>query len=165
MDNARVIQLEKPFDKYFISDNGDVLYLKSDGTYRARKLTPDEGGYLCTTLAAKVDGQSHLKRIVVKNLVAQFFVPNPDNLKYVEHVDGDKTNVHYTNLRWTSKIPRNAARGGLNAGIRVKCVETGQTFYSGYSAAQKFGISPTRIYQVLDRGDRTAAGHHFVSIK
>lgn len=160
-----MIQLEKPFDKYFVSDAGDVIYQKADGTERVRKLTPDEGGYLGTTLSAKVDGKTRVKRIMVKNVVAQLFVPNPNNFKYVEHIDGDKGNLDATNLQWVRTPSRGVRRNGANAGIRVKCVETGQVFYSGYSAAQKFGVSATRIYQVLDRADRAAAGHHFVTVK
>jgi hypothetical protein len=32
--------------------------------------------------------------------VAKAFVPNPNGYKYVEHIDGDTTNNHATNLRW-----------------------------------------------------------------
>lgn len=159
------MQLNEPFDKYHVSNKGDVVYQKADGTRRYRKLTPDEGGYLGTTLSAKVDGVNHIKRIMVKNVVAELFVPNPEGFKYVEHIDGNKGNLDATNLRWVRTPSRGTRRIGANAGIRVKCVETGQTFYSGYSAAQKFGVSPTRIYQVLDREDRAAAGYHFVTIK
>lgn len=161
----RLIQLDKPFDKYYVSEAGDVLYRKPDGTYRVRKLTPDEGGYLGTTLTATVDGQHHTRRVMVKNIVAQLFVPNPNNFKYVEHINGDRGNVDASNLQWVQTPSRGSRRTGANSGIRVKCVETGQVFYSGYSAAQKFGVSATRIYQVLDREDRAAAGHHFVTVK
>jgi len=35
-------------------------------------------------------------------LVAQYFIPNPDNLPIVHHIDGNKTNNIYTNLQWVS---------------------------------------------------------------
>ncbi len=43
------------------------------------------------------------KNFKVHRLVADAFVPNPDNLPYVLHLDGDRTNNHYSNLIWSLK--------------------------------------------------------------
>ncbi len=50
--------------------------------------------------------QENMKEIYVHELVAKAFVPNPNNYPYVEHIDGDRTNNHANNLRWTENRPR-----------------------------------------------------------
>ena len=36
----------------------------------------------------------------VHRMVAELYVPNPNNLPQVDHIDGNKRNNHYTNLQW-----------------------------------------------------------------
>lgn len=48
-------------------------------------------------------------------LVAELYIPNPNNLPQVDHLDCNKLNNHYTNLEWvTNKENRDRAiRNGL----------------------------------------------------
>lgn len=43
------------------------------------------------------------KNTPVHRLVAQAFVPNPNNLPEVKHIDGNKLNNHMSNLQWVTK--------------------------------------------------------------
>lgn len=63
-------------------------------------LTPHtiKGGYLRVRLSVH-----DRKRVVVHRLVAMAFIPNPDNLPEVDHIDGNKANNDVSNLRWVSK--------------------------------------------------------------
>lgn len=43
------------------------------------------------------------KGYAIHRLVAQTFIPNPDNLPVVNHKDGNKLNNHMNNLEWVSQ--------------------------------------------------------------
>ena len=75
---------------YQISDCGRV---KNSRTGRILKLRNNKG-YIEVTLK----GRTYL----VHRLVAEAFIPNIDNLPCVDHIDTNKENNVYTNLRWVT---------------------------------------------------------------
>jgi len=79
---------------YYVDTEGNV-YGK-----RVNKLKPNVNrkGYLRVSFSTEI-GQIHK---VVHRLVAELFIPNPDNLPEVNHIDGDKTNNRVENLEWVS---------------------------------------------------------------
>ena len=63
-------------------------------------------GYLKVGLMS--GGKCHKKR--VNRLVAMAFIDNPNELPFVDHIDGNKENNSITNLRWlTDEDNRNHA--------------------------------------------------------
>lgn len=56
-----------------------------------------------------------LKVLPIHRLVAEHFIPNPDNLPVVNHKDGVKSNNYYWNLEWTTSLGNNlhAINNGL----------------------------------------------------
>ena len=57
---------------------------------------PNHKGYMRVRLVKS--GNKKNKR--VSRLVAEAFIPNPDNLPQVNHKDGNKMNNSFTNLEW-----------------------------------------------------------------
>ena len=53
-------------------------------------------GYLFVVLCK--DGQNKLYKIY--RLVAEAYIPNPENLPQVDHIDNDKTHNYVNNLQW-----------------------------------------------------------------
>jgi len=80
---------------YQVSDRGRVRSRKS-GDWRALKGSSNPGSYVICPLY--LDGKK--KYILGHRLVAQAFIPNPDNYPVVMHLDDDKVNNHVENLRW-----------------------------------------------------------------
>lgn len=71
----------------------------------------DSKGYLRVSLSKNGVTKTHK----IHRLVAQAFIPNPDNLPQVNHIDGNKTNNRVDNLEWCSQSEnmRHACKTGL----------------------------------------------------
>lgn len=83
------------FDKYTISDKGIVTNTR---TGRILKQDLSAHGYPRVTLSQ--DGI--IKRYFVHRLVASHYIPNPNNLPMVNHIDGCKVNNSVDNLEWVT---------------------------------------------------------------
>ena len=76
----------------------------------------------------------------VHKLVALAFIPNPDNLPQIDHINAKKYDNRPENLRWcttqqNSKWRDEKYRIGERARHKVICKETGKEFRSTYDAA------------------------------
>ena len=83
-------------------------------SYRRQKfLKPgvNNKGYLIVCL--RKDGQNKMYKI--HRLVAEAYLPNPENLPQVDHIDNDKTHNYVNNLQWITN--RDNVRKGRNKPI------------------------------------------------
>ncbi|ENM2832896.1 NUMOD4 motif-containing HNH endonuclease [Vibrio cholerae] len=81
---------------YSVSNHGRVKNRIRD---RIMKTPLKNSGY--EQVGIMVDGKKYV--ITVHRLVANAFIPNPDNLETVDHIDGNKTNNHVSNLQWMTR--------------------------------------------------------------
>lgn len=82
--------------QYWISMDGDVYRTRSTITPQKLKPKIDKDGYLVYGLMVNKQRMC----ISEHRLVALTYLENPHNLPQVNHIDGDKTNNHYSNLEW-----------------------------------------------------------------
>ena len=91
-------------ETYLISSFGNIKTKNRNGRHYFIKSHPlkihtKENGYQRVVLSLN----GHSKYYYVHRLVAELFIPNSDNLPYVNHKDGDKSNNHVDNLEWCTR--------------------------------------------------------------
>lgn len=88
----------KGYDGYKVNENGIVINkkghmmrpaLSNKGRPRVALEVYDENGKLL-----------HRDNLSIHRIVASTFIPNPDNLPVVMHIDNDPLHNHVSNLRW-----------------------------------------------------------------
>ena len=119
----------KDIDGYFISDDGKVYTNLIKGARRdlgiiyityLRELKPrkSKNGYLRVYMRRTSDNKRVDKYI--HRLVAEYFIPNPKNKKFVNHKDCNRTNNKKYNLEWCTSKENNAQTTNLKHLIRDK---------------------------------------------
>ena len=159
--------------RYAITSDGRVWsYYLND----FRKLQIDKKGYAYVTLCLL--GTRNKKRIAVHRLVAQAFIPNPNNFQEINHKDENKLNNRVENLEWCnreynihygtaqerSKITQQNTSPKRKA---IRCIETGKIYQSGMEVKRELGIDNGSISKVCNGKKKTAGGYHweFVNVE
>ena len=87
--------------KFLISNRGEVKSISAVDPDNPKLLKGyRNAGYPCIPTRKK-DGKNTL--VYVHKLVAELYVPNPDNLPKIIHKDGNKSNARADNLKWVSQ--------------------------------------------------------------
>lgn len=97
---------------------------------RILKSELDKYGYPVVTLCK--DGKT--KTFKVHRLIAQTYIPNPDNLPQIDHINAVKYDNQPKNLRWCTSQQNTVWRDEKNR-PKVLCKETGKIFKTSYEAA------------------------------
>lgn len=160
MENWKVIE---KFPDYECSDLGNF-----------RRCTPGKGTiigkprrtyqnpvtkYLNVTFSYR--GQKCTRTYAAHRVIAETWIPNPNNLPQVNHIDKDRTNNKVSNLEWISVKDNNKGTELIATNL-----ETGWTMYfSAISEAQReCHVSHYKIKQVMDGKIPHWRGWHFKKI-
>ena len=158
-------------DLYEVDENGNVYSLPRlkktpTTTYisKERKLKPYDNGYGYMLVDLRKYGKRYMT--LVHKLVADAFIPNPNNLPQINHKDGDKSNNCVSNLEWCtcSENQFHAFKHNLkpqgpnhpNAKFSFGDVDyirsvyrKGEIGHGVYTIAKQFGVSPSTIRQIV----------------
>lgn len=87
-EQMTMVEVEYNGVSYIIQEDGEAVY----------QLNEDD--HLCEMYMNIRDGYKRVGSINVARLVATAYIPNPNNLPLVIHVDGNKRNDRKDNLQW-----------------------------------------------------------------
>lgn len=158
------------FPNYSVSSLGEV---RNDRT--GRLLTPfgAKEWYAGVQL-----GKGNYRRL--HRLVAEAFIPNPENKPYVNHKDGDRRNNAANNLEWCTQ-QENVRHAFHTLGFRhtqekmaditkraaeknskpIRCDDTGVVYPSTVAAGQATGINRASISHCANGRYTQAGGYHW----
>lgn len=164
------------FSNYEVSNNGNVrrkkcIVIHSNGmvtNYKERLLKQEINriSYKRVTLS-----QNNIqKRFQSHRLVAKYFIPNPENKPCVNHIDGNPSNNHVSNLEWCtySENERHSydILGKINANRKLNkeqiidilenCVKSNIRnvyLFPGNVKffAKKYNVSPSTVRNVINK--------------
>jgi hypothetical protein len=140
------------FPSYLITPCAKVYSKKSSRyltTYKADK------GYIRVSICR--NGVPYTK--ILHRLVANTFIENPENKREVNHIDGNKSNNHVSNLEWvthaenmkhaktTGLMRARKQKGGYKA---VICTATDKVYPTVRIAAEQTGTNIRTLYGYLE---------------
>lgn len=153
-------------DLYMISNDGKVYSLRSN-----REL------HVKTNVVHKYcEIEFNYKGVVtyhrVHRLVAMMFIPNPLNLPFVNHIDGNKSNNIVSNLEWISGTDNNLH--AINAGLAKPVRRRGRkyivtrdgiefTFFSQKEIMSYFGITKSQVKRIVSNINPTSLSNFNIS--
>lgn len=152
------------FDGYTVTENGEVC----GPLGRPIRFFKTAKGYMQQSIRGKT--------VRLHRAVATAFIPNPDNLPEVNHIDGNKLNNHVSNLEWTTHkrnmehaystgLARNgfgddSARAVLTSEqvAYIRAVhKPGDKEFGQTALGRKFGVTNSCVWRVVHGANWSAA--------
>lgn len=157
---------------YQVSNMGRVkslkrLILSPTGNYYSKEkimtINPNDGiGYVKIRLFKN----SKSKPVRIHRLVAEAFIPNPENKKDINHKNGIKHDNRAENLEWATRSENEThsvkVLGKKHFTKKTMCVETGEVFNSITEAAKRYNTTCNCITRVLTGKRKTYNKKHWI---
>ena len=151
-------------NSYMVSTDGMVKRVETD---RILKQKLDKDNYLSINMS--MGGRGNTRQVFVHRLVAEAFIPNPENKPLVKHIDGNPINNCVENLKWVTpkenvehsiKIGlKNNDHGSLSCNSKLspneisycrKMYQPRSKLYGCRALAKRFGVSKSTMSYVLN---------------
>lgn len=130
-------------------------------SYKSQKfLKPGDNGIGYLKVGLWKEGKTKYR--FVHRLVAEAYIPNPENKTDVNHKNEIKTDNYVNNLEWTTH------KENMNYGTRIAkiskavyCEELSKEFSSAYEAARQLGLSQSGITMCCRGNRKTCGSYHW----
>lgn len=140
----------KGYEDYGITSCGKVWSFKTD---KFMSLYKNHKGYYNVKLSK--DGVA--TEFKVHRLVAEAYIPNPNNYDTVDHIDGNKEHNYIKNLQWMTR--RDNLKKSKDK--QVKCIELNRVFQSLSDAARELNLDKSNISKACRGVQKTSGGYHW----
>lgn len=151
-----------------IVDSWGRSYFKAGQLIKITEQRDDYNYVQLMVVVYDVNGKPH--RVIVARLVAKMFIPNPNNLPQVNHIDEDSTNNHVDNLEWCTALyninygetilRRSKTRSRPIDVYNLNNVYLG-TYKSAVDASKKFNVSRSSISECCNNKKESVKGYIF----
>lgn len=141
------------------------------------KIHEFDSGYCYVVLSRS--GRS--KNVLLHRIVAEAFIPNPENKPAVNHIDLNKRNNCVSNLEWVTNSENtnhSIARGTIKISSQdhmkrmgiirgkqlskpIRCIETGREYVSIKQCAESMNIKTSYLYEYVSGNIKSCHGYHF----
>ena len=154
-------------NKYYITKEGKVYISNYRNTGVDKEMKPRiiSGYYALGLEIPKSNNKNRLQKIYkIHRLLAEYFIPNPDNKPCVNHKDGNKLNNSLSNLEWAtiSENTKHAYANKLERNwwtkeIGIVCINLIENYkYNFADIAKLFNLpSRTYVYYFWNKGYKT----------
>ena len=145
---------------YKVSNIGRVKSIKFN---KERILkTQNVNGYQRVILFS--DGK--YKNMYIHRLLAEAFIPNPDNLPEVNHRNEIKTdnrleNLEYCDAKYNMNFGTRTQRAAKSKSKPVRCIETNIIYPSSKEVQRKLGFAQGNICKCCNGKIKSAYGYHW----
>lgn len=130
---------------YEVNQNGEIRNVKSKKRVCGYM---EKNGYIRVRFENKCLGP--VVRTTVHRLVAEAFIPNPDCLPEVNHIDRNRANNHVSNLEWVthSDNMKHSYHLGVNQQpLRIHSAETRKTVTNGMQTFKSISAAAKWLYE------------------